>query len=73
MDLYFLTNMVILGFGAICIHYVIRIKEGAGYFFVNILTAIPLVLITIRDIQLAIPMLTMIVVWEIKSIRKDSE
>lgn len=73
MDLDFITNLAMLGFVAICIHYLIRIKEGTGYLFANILTLVLLTLLTVKDIQLAVPMLTMIVVWEIKSIRKDNE
>lgn len=75
MGLDFLTNLLILGFVAMCIHNLIRSKEkeGLGYFFVNILTLVLLISITISNIELAVPMLTMIVVWEIRSLRKDSE
>jgi len=73
MGLDFLTDLLLLGFGAICIHYLVRQKEGIVDFFLNILTIIPLSIITARNIETAVNMLTMIVVWEIRSLRKDSE
>ncbi|WP_428971239.1 hypothetical protein [Staphylococcus halotolerans] len=73
MGLDFFTDLLILGFGAICIHYLVRKTAGIADFFLNILTIIPLSIITARSIETAVIMLTMIVVWEIRSLREDSE
>ena len=73
MEIDFLTNILILTFGAMCIHYVIRAKNISAYFIVNLIAVISLTLITVRKIELALPMLIMIVVWEIRNLRKDSD
>lgn len=71
MDLESFYNLVMLIFAAICIHYSVRMKDGTAYLLVSILAIIPMTLLAARDIELTIVMLTMVVVWEIRSLRKD--
>lgn len=71
MDLESFYNLVILSFVAICIHYSVRMKDGTAYLLVSVLAIIPMTLLAARDIELTIVMLTMVVVWEIRNLRKD--
>ncbi|MCD8786691.1 hypothetical protein [Staphylococcus gallinarum] len=73
MDIELLTTSLILGLCGIFIYYIIRSKDNAVHFIVTVLAMIPLTLISVRKIELAVPVLIMIVVWEIRSLRKDSE